>query len=83
MCSLTLYQVESIAYSVLQVALTFGDPLQRSPFRNIDSGRTKVYCNILDAVCNGAFVISAAHLSYSIQDATPAAQFAKSVIGNI
>ncbi|KAI4737988.1 cutinase-domain-containing protein [Aureobasidium sp. EXF-12298] len=64
-------------------ALTFGDPLQRSPFRNIDSGRTKVYCNILDAVCNGAFVISAAHLSYSIQDATPAAQFAKSVIGNI
>ncbi|KAI4854097.1 cutinase-domain-containing protein [Aureobasidium sp. EXF-8845] len=64
-------------------AITFGDPLQRSPFRNIDSGRTKIYCNLLDAVCNGAFIISASHLSYSIQDATPAAQFAKGVIGNI
>jgi cutinase len=66
-----------------QAAITFGDPLQRSPFRNIDSGRTKIYCNLLDAVCNGAFVISASHLSYSIQDATPAAQFAKGIIGNI
>ncbi|KEQ70521.1 cutinase, partial [Aureobasidium namibiae CBS 147.97] len=78
-----LINLQNGQVALLQVTLTFGDPLQRSPFRNIDSGRTKVYCNILDAVCNGAFVISAAHLSYSIQDATPAAQFAKGVIGNI
>jgi cutinase len=75
--------IKSLADKLLQAAITFGDPLQRIPFRNIDSGRTKVYCNLLDAVCNGAFVISASHLSYSIQDATPAAQFAKGVIGNI
>ncbi|TIA22039.1 cutinase-domain-containing protein [Aureobasidium pullulans] len=50
---------------------------------NIDSGRTKIYCNLGDGVCAGAFIISAAHLSYATQDATPAAQFAKGVIGNI
>ncbi|CAD0013281.1 unnamed protein product [Aureobasidium pullulans] len=55
----------------------------RMPFRNIDSGRTKIYCNLGDGVCAGAFIISAAHLSYATQDATPAAQFAKGVIGNI
>ncbi|CAD0101382.1 unnamed protein product [Aureobasidium mustum] len=57
--------------------------VSRIPFRNIEAGRTKVYCNLLDGVCNGAFIISAAHLSYSFEDTTPAAQFAKSVIGNI
>ncbi|KAG9584463.1 cutinase-domain-containing protein, partial [Aureobasidium melanogenum] len=67
----------------VSVALTFGDPLQLIPFRNIEAGRTKVYCNLLDGVCSGAFIISAAHLSYSFEDTIPAAQFAKSVIGNI
>ncbi|KAI5194115.1 cutinase-domain-containing protein [Aureobasidium subglaciale] len=65
------------------VALTFGDPLQLFSFENIDPGRTKVYCNFGDGVCAGAFIISAAHLSYGLLDATPAAEFAKGVIGNI
>ncbi|THY96587.1 cutinase-domain-containing protein [Aureobasidium pullulans] len=75
--------LQNLQNGQVAVALTFGDPLQRMSFRNIDSGRTKIYCNLGDGVCAGAFIISAAHLSYATQDATPAAQFAKGVIGNI
>lgn len=68
---------------MLQVALTFGDPLQIRSFKNIDESHTKVYCNLSDGVCAGAFIISPAHLSYAATDATDAAQFAKEIIGTV
>ena len=64
----------------MQAAVTFGDPLKSTAFTNIDASKTKVYCNSGDGVCDGTFVISAAHLSYGQDDAAPAAEFIKGAI---
>ena len=66
-----------------QAAITFGDPLQKSKFVNIDASKTKVFCAAGDAVCNGQFSISAAHLSYGSTDVKPAATFLQTALGNI
>lgn len=65
-----------------QAAITFGDPLQKTAFANIDPARTKVNCNQGDQVCNEMFLISAAHLSYGRNgDVEESVAFVKGVLG--
>lgn len=59
----------------IAAAVTFGDPLQAQKFQNIDAGKTKIFCNQGDGVCQDAFIISAAHLSYAQDSIQPATQF--------
>ena len=62
-------------------AVTFGDPLSSQPFQNINASQTKVFCADGDAVCNGTFNITPAHLSYG-SDANDAASFVKQALGS-
>ena len=68
---------------IQQAAVTFGDPLSTAKFSNIDASRTKVFCATGDAVCQGQFSISAAHLSYGSTDIKPAVAFIQTALGNI
>ncbi|TID22024.1 carbohydrate esterase family 5 protein [Venturia nashicola] len=49
---------------MVRAVVTFGDPLRRDEFLNIEKERTRVNCVGGDLVCDELFVVSAAHLSY-------------------
>ncbi|QDS71838.1 hypothetical protein FKW77_009838 [Venturia effusa] len=67
---------------MVAAAITFGDPLQNQKFANIDASRTKVNCAPGDQVCNEAFVVGAAHLSYgSNGDIGDSVEFVRGVVG--
>ncbi|MCJ1474032.1 hypothetical protein MMC13_002690 [Lambiella insularis] len=51
--------------------VVFGDPFNGAPIRNY-KGPIKTYCATGDEVCDGEYVISAAHLSYVGLDTTEA-----------
>jgi cutinase len=62
--------------------VTFGDPLQKDAFANIDAAKTKVNCATGDQVCNEMFLISAAHLSYGKNgDVGTSVQFIQKAMG--
>jgi cutinase len=46
------------------------------------AGKTKVFCNVSDAVCYGALYITAGHLTYAA-DVGEAAQFLEQAIGSV
>lgn len=73
-----------VSEGMVDAAVTFGDPLQAQAFKNIDKSHTKIFCNIGDGVCMDAFIISAAHLSYTTDGSIGrAASFIQSVIGTV
>ncbi|KAE9965348.1 hypothetical protein EG328_009799 [Venturia inaequalis] len=62
--------------------VTFGDPLRKDNFANIEQAKTKVNCAAGDQVCNELFLISAAHLSYGVNgDVDSSVAFVKSAMG--
>ena len=61
---------------------TFGDPLQKEAFQGVPQTKTKIFCAQGDGVCDGAFAISAAHLSYTQTSIIPAAQFIEGNLKN-
>lgn len=61
-----------------QGVVVFGDPFDGAPIKGY-SGPIKTYCATGDDVCEGEFVITAAHLSYVGADTTNAVVY----IGNL
>ncbi|KAK8234095.1 cutinase-domain-containing protein [Phyllosticta capitalensis] len=70
--------------SKVKAVVVFGDPLKGQAIKNIDSSIVKTYCHTVqqltakqgDEVCDGAFVITQAHLTYG-NDTQDAATFIK------
>lgn len=58
--------------------MTYGDPLQRQAFANIEKSKTKIFCNDGDSVCEGGFAITPAHLQYT---GAPTQQGADFIVG--
>jgi cutinase len=69
------FSPEYLVADLSQAGFTFGDPLQDQAFQGLPAASAKVFCAQGDQVCNNAFIISAAHLSYGRTSVMPAAQF--------
>ncbi|KAI9659553.1 MAG: hypothetical protein M1821_001812 [Bathelium mastoideum] len=67
------------AKSKIAAVVVFGDPFNGAPIKGY-SGPIKTYCAAGDDVCDGEFVITAAHLSYVGVDTTEAVAYIQSVV---
>jgi hypothetical protein len=47
--------------------ITFGDPFQGAPIKGYN-GPIETFCKVNDGVCGGNFELSAAHLSYPLDN---------------